>query len=132
MQAGVKLCAEIECVAGKGLVGDRYFGFRNDFKGQVTFFDYSVYEEIKLTFNLPKLPPSVFRRNLVISGVNLTSLIGKTFWFQGIQFEGCQECTPCIWMDRTIAEGVQAFMKTNGRGGLRAKILTSGILRRDI
>ncbi|MGK2913228.1 MAG: MOSC domain-containing protein [Porticoccaceae bacterium] len=131
MQAGVKLCDEIECVAGKGLVGDRYFGFRPDFKGQVTFFDYSVYEEIKRTFNLPKLPPSVFRRNLVIAGMNLKFLIGKKFSFQGIQFEGCQECTPCAWMDRTVAEGVQAFMKVNVRGGLRAKILTSGILRRD-
>jgi hypothetical protein len=29
---------ETECVAGKGLVGDRFFGFKERYKGQVTFF----------------------------------------------------------------------------------------------
>ncbi len=28
----------IQCVAGKGLLGDRYFNHREDYKGQITFF----------------------------------------------------------------------------------------------
>ena len=48
-----------------------------------------------------------------------------------IECEGSQECTPCHWMDRVISEGSEEFMKSDFRGGLRAKILTDGMLRRD-
>lgn len=132
LQSGVILCPAVECVAGKGLRGDRYFGYRENFKGQVTFFDHAVYERIKQLFKLPRLPASVFRRNLVIAGADLPALIGQRFWFQGICFEGMQECHPCHWMDRAVAEGVQSFLKTDARGGLRAKVLTSGWLTRDV
>lgn len=132
LQSGVIHCQEIECVAGQGLRGDRYFGYRGNFKGQVTFFDYAVYEQIKERFKLPRLPASVFRRNLIVAGADLKALIGKRFWFQEICFEGSQECHPCHWMDRAVADGVEEFMKPDARGGLRAKILTSGRLTRSL
>ncbi len=131
LQSGVIHCPEVECVAGKGLRGDRYFGYRENFKGQVTFFDHAVHERIKELFKLPRLPASVFRRNLIVAGADLKSLIGKRFLFQGILFEGSQECRPCHWMDRVVTEGVEEFMKKEARGGLRAKILTSGHLKLD-
>ena len=28
----------VNCVAGKGLEGDRFFDYKEDFKGQITFF----------------------------------------------------------------------------------------------
>ena len=31
----------VECVAGQGLRGDRFFGFKEDYKGQATFFSRS-------------------------------------------------------------------------------------------
>ena len=46
-------------------------------------------------------------------------------------FFGAQECKPCIWMDRAIAEGVLPFLRHPFHGGLRAKILTAGTLRVD-
>ena len=36
---GIQRLPEVECVAGMGLRGDRYFGYKPDFKGQVTFLD---------------------------------------------------------------------------------------------
>lgn len=129
LQHGIQDIGEVECVAGMGLRGDRYFGYRDGYKGQVTFFEQEVVDEIRTTFKLPKLPASVFRRNLVVSGVRLKEWKGKRFVFQGIEFEGCQECRPCHWMSRVGEEGAEAFMKENFRGGLRAKIITSGILR---
>ena len=30
--------SEIECVAGRGIRGDRYFDFKDDYKGQITSF----------------------------------------------------------------------------------------------
>lgn len=128
MQHGISSLSEVDCVAGMGLRGDRYFGVRPDYKGQVTFFDAAVVEEIRLLFKLPKLPASVFRRNLLISGVNLAEWNQRRFRLQGVEFEGSQECTPCEWMDRVIALGAREFLKENFRGGLRAKVITSGTL----
>ncbi|MEK7953282.1 MOSC domain-containing protein [Luteolibacter soli] len=131
MQHGISDLPEVECIAGKGLVGDRYFNSRPDAKGQVTFFDMRVVEEVRRHFKLSKLPASVFRRNLIVEGVDLREWKGKRFLFQGIEFEGSQECRPCEWMDRVIALGGEEFLRGNFRGGLRAKVRTSGMLRID-
>ena len=39
--------AEAECVAGKGLRGDRFFDYKPDYKGQITLFDWAVYERVR-------------------------------------------------------------------------------------
>jgi hypothetical protein len=36
----------IECVAGRGIRGDRYFDFKDDYKGQITFFSLEVFDEL--------------------------------------------------------------------------------------
>ena len=131
LQSGIKDVRKVECVAGMGLRGDRYFGYRKDFKGQVTFFDARVVDEVRERFKLPKLPGSVFRRNLIVDGVDLGDWLGKRFLFQGVEFEGSQECKPCHWMDRAVAQGTEDFLKLKFRGGLRAKILTDGTLEVD-
>ena len=119
----------VECVAGKGLVGDRFFGYKEDYKGQVTFFAHEVYERMCEQFQLVGVPPSVFRRNLITKGVDLNTLIGQEFEIQGVRFLGTQESAPCHWMNQAFAEGAEEALK--GYGGLRAKILSDGVLRKD-
>lgn len=120
--------AVIQCVAGQGIEGDRYFGRGgSDAPGQVTFFDWAVLEAVREHFGLPALCPSVFRRNVLIEGVALPGLLGRTFSLQGVRFEGAQDCAPCVWMDEAVAPGAHAFLE--GRGGLRARVLSSGALR---
>jgi MOSC domain-containing protein YiiM len=131
LQSGISSVAEVECVAGMGLRGDRYYGYKTDYKGQVTFFDAAVVEEVRERFKLPKLPASVFRRNVIVEGIELKEWLGRRFIFQGVEFEGCQECKPCHWMDRAVADGTEDFLKGKFRGGLRARIITSGVLRVD-
>lgn len=131
LQHGIVEAASVECVAGKGLVGDRYFGYRADFKGQVTFMELATVEAVRAEFELPKLPASVFRRNLIVSGVNLREWLGRRFALQGVVFQGSQQCRPCHWMDRVVDTGAEAFLRESFRGGLRAKIITSGVLRVD-
>lgn len=121
--------SEVECVAGMGLRGDRYFGYKPDFKGQVTFLDADVVEAVRERFALPDLSSSVFRRNLVVRGVKLQDWEKKRFSFQGVQFEASEECAPCYWMNQAAAPGVEEFLKTEFRGGLRARILSDGVLR---
>ncbi len=131
MQHGIRDVEEVECVAGMGLRGDRYFGYGADFKGQVTFLDARVVAEVRERFKLPKLPASVFRRNLVVYGVDLGAWLGRRFRFQGMEFLGSQECRPCDWMNRVISPGAEDFLKGGFRGGLRAKVLVGGSLRVD-
>lgn len=118
---------EVECVAGTGLRGDRFFGWKQDYKGQVTFFEHEQYERLCEKFSVMGIPPSAFRRNVITKGVDLNTLIGTEFELQGVRFLGTAECTPCYWMDQAFAEGTEAALK--GHGGLRAKILTDGVLR---
>jgi len=125
---GIRAVDTVECVAGRGLVGDRYFDHKENFKGQITFFDWAVCETIRREFDRPDLDPSVFRRNVLVAGFDLDALIGKRFTLQGVAFEGSEECAPCFWMDEAVAPGVEASLK--GRGGLRARILTDGLLAR--
>ena len=123
---GITAVNEVECVAGSGLVGDRFFDHIENYKGQITFFDWAVYQQICQDFDLPDLDPTFFRRNALTSGVDLNTLIGQRFSIQGIEFEGSEECRPCYWMDGAVAPGV--FEALKGFGGLRARIITSGTL----
>ena len=120
---------EIECVAGKGLLGDRFFGFKENYKGQVTFFSSEVFKEVCRQLNVVEKSPGVTRRNVITRGLDLNSLVGKRFVIQGIEFEGVCECSPCHWMNHAIGEGAERAL--HGHGGLRAKILSDGLLRVD-
>ena len=119
----------VECIAGQGLTGERYFGHQEDYKGQITFFALETYEDLCRTFGITDKDPSVFRRNVITRGVDLNQWIGQEFEIQGISFFGTEEAAPCSWMNRVFAPGALEAMV--GRGGLRARILTDGILRTD-
>lgn len=120
----------VECVAGRGLVGDRFLDYKDDYAGQITFFAGEVYDEIRRALNQPDRPAAVFRRNVLTRGADLNALIGQEFEVQGVRFVGARECSPCYWMDQAFAPGAEAWLK--GRGGLRARILTSGRLKVDL
>lgn len=49
----------VECVAGRGIRGDRFFDHKEDYKGQITFFAMEVYEELLRTLPVePQQPPT--------------------------------------------------------------------------
>jgi MOSC domain-containing protein YiiM len=118
--------AELRCVAGRGIVGDRFFDYRPDYPGQVTFFSAEVLEELIDALGAPWADPAALRRNVLVCGVDLMALVGEEFSVQGVRFRGACECKPCYWMDTAIAPGAEAWLR--GRGGLRARILTDGVL----
>jgi len=119
--------AEVECVAGKGLAGDRFFNFKENYKGQITFFSAEVFDDVCRRLGVKGKLAGVTRRNVITRGADLNTLIGKPFIVQGVQFEGIAECSPCHWMNDAIAPGAEAALQ--GRGGLRARILSDGKLR---
>lgn len=120
----------IRCVAGRGIEGDRFFDYKPDYKGQITFF---AWEDLQLMWEDLDLPVaqrdlSATRRNVIIEGADLAAWIGSDFELQGVRFSGVEECRPCYWMNGAIHPEAEAWMK--GRGGLRARIRTDGLLHR--
>ena len=121
--------AEIECVAGRGIKGDRFFDFKENYKGQVTFFSQEIFAAMCAELKITGKSPGDSRRNIVIEGGDLNSLVGQKFEIQGVKFFGAAECSPCHWMDKAFAPGAEKFLQC--RGGLRAQILSDGMLRVD-
>jgi MOSC domain-containing protein YiiM len=120
----------VECVAGRGLRGDRFFDYKPDYKGQLTLFAAEIFEALRkeLGLNLPS--PAVFRRNLITQGTDLSTLIGQRFTLQSVELEGIEECRPCHWMNEAVGPGAEAWLL--GRGGLRCRILSNGHLHKDV
>ncbi len=120
-------CVEVRCVAGRGIEGDRFFDFKSNYKGQVTFFSAEVFADVCRELGVSGKSPGVTRRNIITAGADLNSLVGVEFEIQGVRFAGTAECSPCHWMNAVIAPGAEKLL--HARGGLRARILTDGIMR---
>ncbi len=116
-----------EIIQGKGIIGDRFFDYKDDYKGQVTFFQIEDYHRLCEKFGITDKSPTAFRRNILTKGVDLPSLIGKEFTIGSVQFLGTQEAKPCYWMEQAFCPGAEKALQ--GHGGLRAKALTSGPLK---
>lgn len=118
----------VEVKAGLGLVGDRFYGKGENFDGHVTFFAWEVFQVVSAECGVQNRSPEVLRRNVVVEGMNLNQLIGQEFAIDGIHFYGTKHCAPCRWMDLGLAPGALKLLR--GRGGLRAQVLSDGLLRR--
>lgn len=119
----------VECGAGHGLRGDRFWDYKPDYAGQVTFFAEEVHRALLVELKPVPCPAAAYRRNVITRGVDLNELIGREFEVQGVRFSGSAECKPCYWMDQAIGAGAEKFLR--GRGGLRARILSDGELTID-
>ena len=117
----------VDCVAGRGLRGDRYFDYRDNFKGQITFVEFAVLRKLREHGQPHDFSLSAVRRNVITSGIDLNQLVGREFEIDGVRFAGTEECAPCYWMNLAVGPGTEEFLK--GRGGLRARILSNGCLR---
>ena len=88
---------KIECVAGSGIKGDRFFDYKEDYKGQITFFEIETHRDLCERFSVYDKGPETYRRNVVIEGQDLNDLIGKEFEIDGVRFLGTEEASPCFW-----------------------------------
>lgn len=125
--APIEEVEEVECVAGSGIRGDRYFDHKPNYKGQITFFEIETHRRLCDDFAVFDKGPDVYRRNVIVEGQDLNALIGQEFEIQGVRFLGTEEAKPCLWMEEAFGKG--ALKALVGKGGLRARILEGGVLR---
>ena len=124
--------AEVRAVAGRGLEGDRYLFGRGSFSrwpggGRAVSLIAAEAIEAILAEHGIDLSAGHSRRNLVTRGVALEQLVGRRFRIGTALFYGDRLCAPCRYLERLIAPGL--FDAIKGRGGLRADLLSDGIIR---
>jgi MOSC domain-containing protein YiiM len=122
----------VEVVAGKGIVGDRFFGKAAHMDAAVTLMSIEALEEIAAELGVPPFDPLLPRRNVVLRGAQLSPLQGVEFTLESrgalVRLWGGRPANPCAWMDRVLAPGAHAAMR--GRGGLRCRPLSDGFVHR--
>ncbi|WP_402463950.1 MOSC domain-containing protein [Isoptericola aurantiacus] len=125
--------AEAQVVAGKGIVGDRFFGKAAHLDAAVTLFAAEALEAIADELGTGPLDPLLTRRNVVLRGAELAPLVGSEFTIRSrageVTLRAGRAANPCAWMDRVLAPGVHAAMR-GGRGGVRCVPVTDGVLHR--
>ena len=111
---------------GKGIVNDRYYGNFKRKKEQVTLINL---EEINYFNNKIKknIEAKDFRRNIIVSGINLNELINKEIKVNEVTLKIHEICQPCKYLqDRLKIPGLVKMLLN--KSGVRAEILTSGSL----
>lgn len=110
---------------GKGLEGDRFKG-RETSKRQVTLIQQEHLHVIASCLQGEAIAPEVFRRNIVVSGLNLLALKGKTFRIGGVVLEYTGLCHPCSKMETMLGPGGYNAMR--GHGGITTRVVEGGEL----
>ena len=130
-EAPMQSVSEVRAIPGKGLEGDRYFHNKGTFSKpqpdrELTLIEAEAIEAFQREFHVDYgLGDS--RRNLVTRGVPLNHLVGKEFWIGDVKARGLKLCEPCSQLQRLSHEKVLPGLVH--RGGLRAQILSEGMIR---
>jgi len=67
------------------------------------------------------------RRNVVTRDVPLNHLVGREFMLGEVRVRGIRLCEPCSHLQALV--GLPVIKALRHRGGLRAQILTRGMIR---
>jgi len=111
---------------GKGIVNDRYYENFKEKKEQVTLINL---EDINNFNNEIKqnIDAKDFRRNIIVSGINLNELINKKIKINEVTLKIHEICQPCKYLqDRLKISGLVKMLIN--KSGVRAEILSSGSL----
>ena len=123
---------EVRAVPGRGLEGDRYFsktGTYSRHEGadrQITLIEVEALEALERDYRI-QLDPGESRRNVATRGVAVNHLVGRRFRIGEVRLRGLRLCEPCSHMERLSGKPVRSGLVH--RGGLRAEILTEGVIR---
>jgi MOSC domain-containing protein YiiM len=137
--APVRIVTEALAQAGQGLLGDRSASTVSRAAGgskrQVTLLQAEHLPVLAALTGRVSVDPALLRRNLVVSGLNL--LAAKSL-FPGQDLHLCigaevvlqvsGPCEPCSRMEAALGPGGYNAMR--GHGGLTARVLAGGTLRR--
>jgi MOSC domain-containing protein YiiM len=113
-----------------GLEGDRYalkLGtfYKPDPDRELTLIEAEAIDALGREYGV-ELPAGDARRNLVTRGVALNHLVGKEFTIGDVRIRGIRLCEPCGHLQKVTGKPV--IKGLIHRGGLRAQILSEGVI----
>jgi MOSC domain-containing protein YiiM len=117
--------------AGRGLEGDRYADGAGTFSNaaarghDLTLIAAETLDALELPGG-ERIAYADARRNIVTRGIDLEALIGRRFRVGDVECRGQRHCEPCAHLERLTAPG--ALRALVHRGGLRADVLTDGVV----
>ena len=124
--------SEIQALAGAGLVGDRYFRGVGTYSGekvtgrQLTLIEREALDAASTETGMD-IRPRDSRRNIVTDGIGLNDLVGQEFSVGEVRMRGVDLCEPCSHLAQLA--GKPLIRSLVHRGGIRADILSDGIIR---
>jgi len=129
--APVRAVTEIEAVKGVGLIGDRYANHTghwtdSDVGREVTLVEAESLEMLARDHGI-QLVPGDTRRNLTTRGVALNDLVGEVFRVGEVLMRGTELCEPCQHLTDLVGKPI--LRPLAHRAGLRAQLLSSGVIR---
>ena len=113
-------------VGEAGLVGDRFNG-KNGAPRMVTLIQKEHIDTVASILNRDEIDPALLRRNIVVSGINLTALKKNEFQIGDVVLFGTGNCPPCSRMEENLGPGGYNAMR--GHGGITAKVISGGMIR---
>jgi hypothetical protein len=122
---------EVQAELGRGLEGDRYWLGQGTFwkrapDREVTLIEAEALEALEGETGV-MLQPNEARRNLATRGVRLNALVDRSFRVGEATLMGIRLCEPCGHLERLTGRTLRPGLV--GRGGLRASIVTGGVIR---
>ncbi len=123
---------QVRAVAGVGLEGDRYYNRTGTYSNkhnesrEATFIETEALEALARDYEI-ELAGVESRRNITTRGVALNDLVGKEFRAGEAVFRGIRLCEPCTHLEELSGKKVMEGLIH--RGGLRAQIVNSGLVR---
>jgi MOSC domain-containing protein YiiM len=129
-EVAMRAVDRVQAIAGVGLAGDRYALKLGTFfkplpECELTLVEAEALEALQRDYRV-RLVPAETRRNLVTRGVPLNHLVGKEFRIGGVTVRGIRLCEPCRHLERLVERPVIQGLRH--RGGLRAQILSDGVI----
>jgi MOSC domain-containing protein YiiM len=123
----------VQLKAGKGVVGDRFFGLSQKVPGRnLTLVEAEAIEEFNRHYG-QSIELSATRRNFLTRGIRLNELVGKIFLVGDVLCSGIELCEPCRVLARQLPQDsltkTQIIRAFTNKGGLRADVLSDGIVR---
>lgn len=122
--------ASARAIPGRGLEGDRYAAGTGTFSArlqkpdcELTLVQQEHIEKFSASSGIAFTARDA-RRNIVTSGIDLNTLVGKEFRLGTVLIRGLGLCEPCNYLAKqTSTEILRGLIH---KGGLRAQILTEG------
>jgi MOSC domain-containing protein YiiM len=131
-KAATHALENVKAIPGVGLEGDRYaLGTGTFYKPEpqfeLTLIEAEAIEALRRDYKI-ELRAGEARRNIVTRGVPLNHLVGREFRVGDVRVLGIRLCEPCEHLQKLTAR--ELIRGLRHRGGLRAQILTEGMIRR--